>query len=91
MFLTPLILKGLFQGRKFFEFPPLQKDFSLYIKVNIFEQLIFSQKEIIFLSFSRGNLRNVSTSCFHYERYISQKRICLIDPSTEGFHPVHSD
>ena len=82
MFLTPLILKGLFQGRKFFGFTLLQKDFSLYTKVNIFEQLLFSQKEIIFLSFCRGNLCNVSTSCFYFERFISQKKIRLIDSST---------
>ena len=83
------ILKCLFHRRKFFKYTILQKDWIMYIKIHIFELLIFSQKEIFFLSFCRSNLCNVSTSCFHFERFISQKRLCLIDSSTDGFHPLY--
>ena len=30
---------------------------------------------------------NLSTSCFHFERFISQNNIRLIDTSKDGFHP----
>ena len=47
----------------------------------IFLRLIISQKDIIFLSFCRMSLYNVSTYGFHFERFISQRKILcrLID------------
>ena len=79
-----LILKDIFLRRKFFGFALLKKDLILYIKSNIFERLIFLQKEIIFC---KRDLCNVLTSCFHFERFIPQKRIRLIDSYEEGLHP----
>ena len=42
------ILTGLFHGRKFFGFTLLHKDFSLYMKGNIFEQLFFFHASKLF-------------------------------------------
>ena len=49
--------------------------------------LIILQKKIIFFSFCRRNLCNVSTSTWTF--YFDLKKVLLINLSTEGFHPVY--
>ena len=62
--------------------PVYQNEISLQIDI--------LQKEIIFSSFCRRNLCNISICSLYFDGFISQKKVFLINSSTEGFHPVYS-
>ena len=83
------IMKDLFHWRKFFWSTPLQRDFFLCLKIKKSNNLYFHRKRIIFLSFCRRKFSSIITRGFHFETFISKKKILLIHTSPEGFYPVY--